>query len=83
MSGTNWTPELDDLLKRYWAAKLQCYQVAEKLGVSTKAVQGRANRLGMYFERSKTRRQRPVEVNGHKPFDERSAELLRAAGVRI
>jgi hypothetical protein len=78
-----WTPELDAMLKRYWAEKLQCYQVAEIFNVSPKAVQGRANRLGIFFERSKTRRQRPVQANGHKPFDERSAELLRAAGVRI
>lgn len=82
MSG-HWTPEMDAALKQWWLDQLQSYEIAERLGVSQKSVQGRAQRLGMRFARLKTRRKRPFVPGNHRPADERSAELLRAAGVRI
>jgi hypothetical protein len=78
-----WTPERDNILRKRWAEKKQSWEIADELGVSQKSVQGRAQRLGMRFERLKTRRKRPLFTGGHRPFTPRCAELLREAGVKI
>lgn len=78
-----WTAERDEQLRDFYHAHMPSWEIAEKLGVSQKSVQGRAQRLGMRFERSNIRHRRVLFSNGHKPADERSAELLRNAGVRI
>lgn len=78
-----WTAEKDEALRQYYHDHLPSWEIAEKLGVSQKSVQGRAQRLGMRFERSNIRHRRVLFSDGHRPFTPRCAELLREAGVKI
>lgn len=79
-----WTAEKDALLKSYWRKGLPAYEIAELIGASQAAVRGRADRLGIKFERQKTRARRANKNGeGHKPFTDRCGEIMRAHGVKI
>ena len=76
-----WTPEMDERLAFLAASQLSSTQTAALMGVSKECVKKRAARIGVRFGRY------PVNLrgcgSGHRAADERSAELLRQAGVRI
>lgn len=42
-----WTPEMDDVVRAAYATRTRLALVAEELGVTRKAVIGRARRLGL------------------------------------
>jgi len=76
-----WTPEREAQLREWWAEQVHSYEIAERLGVTPKAVRGKANRLGLRFEKMAYVRRKPLPPRGsHRPADDRSAELLREAG---
>lgn len=79
----DWTDELDAQLKQLWERKLHSKEIAERMGISVFAVRGRAQRLGFKFRRPPTYGGFGSKNGSHVAADERSAELLRAAGVRI
>lgn len=78
-----WTDELDETLRNYWQQKMKSSEVAERMGISVFAVRGRAAILGIKFRRPPSYGGFGSKNGSHVAADERSAELLRAAGVRI
>lgn len=70
-----WTQELDDLLLDKWP-KLGPTKLARELGMSRESVRGRMRRLKEYGLP-------PPGDCCHVAVDDRSAELLRAAGWNI
>lgn len=82
MRPSRWTPEMDERLTELARMRLTTYQAAKQMGLKREQVKKRSVRIGVRFGRY-TRLQQEVGTEGHIPADERSAELLRAAGVRI
>ena len=76
-----WTKEMDEQLVPLAASQLSSTQVAVIMNMSRESIKKRAQRIGVRFLRYSVNQHKLV--NGHRPADERSAELLRQAGVRI
>ncbi len=76
-----WTPELDARLIECVGRKMTTYQAAKEMGIRRETVKKRSVVIGVRFGRY-TKLQAQID-NCHIAADERSAELLRAAGVRI
>lgn len=77
-----WSPQQDEKLIECVCKRMSSLQAAELLGVSQDSAKKRAQRLGMRFERWREPAKN-IGTEGHIPADERSGELLRAAGVKI
>lgn len=76
-----WTPELDAQLIECRDLRLTTFEAAKRMGLKRELIKKRSVKIGVRFGRY-TKLQAELE-NGHRAADERSAELLRAAGVRI
>ena len=70
---------MDDELRRLSDELLSCTEISRRMGVSKNAVFSRAKRTKVKLKS----RNKAFVQNGHRAADERSAELLRQAGVRI
>lgn len=73
-----WTPEEDEQLTHLVRSSMSSTKAAVILGKSSSALKKRCRKLGLHFSRSPN-----LSCEGHIPADQKSAELLRAAGVRI
>lgn len=80
-----WTAERCMILRECRDEGMHADDIAAKLGTTSSAVRSRAARMGIAFVKQKTRRKARANPRreGHKAADEKSAELLRAAGVDI
>lgn len=72
---------MDEQLRCLAASRLSSAQTAVHMGLSREQVKKRAVRIGVRFGRYSVN-QRGAN-GGHRAADERSAELLRQAGVRL
>jgi len=72
---------MDEEMRTLAALRLSSTQAAEVMGLSAISVKKRAQRIGLRFGRYTVNQLRSEK--GHRAADERSAELLRQAGVRI
>lgn len=72
---------MDEQIRLSAALRLSSRETAERLGMPHERVKKRAARIGVRFGRY-TAAQKNAP-GGHRAADERSAELLRQAGVRI
>jgi hypothetical protein len=82
----DWTQENTNLLRKCWKRGMRPWEIAELLNTTPSAVRGRAERLGIRFDKATKRRRLAVlnrNAEGHRPFTPRCAELLREAGVKI
>lgn len=77
-----WSPQQDEKLIECIWKRMSSAQTAAIIGVSKDSAKKRAKRLGVKFERWREPAKN-IGTEGHIPADERSGELLRAAGVKI
>ena len=77
-----WTPEMDARLIDLIGQRKTTYQAAKELGLKRETVKKRSVKIGVRFGRW-TKLTRDISTDGHKAADERSAELMRAAGIKI
>lgn len=78
---TTFKPEMDALIREAIQQRKSSTEVAEEFGVHPKTVRRWSHQIGCRFERY-AKHTRSQDRN-HIAADERSAELLRKAGVRI
>jgi hypothetical protein len=78
MTKSKWTPELDAKLIELIKQAVSSEKASRQLGISAKSVKRRSTQLGLRFVRNPA-----LTSAGHIPADQKSAELLRAAGVPI
>lgn len=71
---------MDEEMRTLAALRLSSTQAAEVMGLTGEQVKKRAARIGVRFMRYSINQRNGGE---HRAADERSAELLRQAGVRI
>lgn len=77
-----WTAEQDAKLIQCIKQRMSSTEAATEMGITSEAARKRSVRLGVRFKRWREGVNR-MKSDGHIPFDERSGELLRAAGVDI
>jgi hypothetical protein len=81
---TTWSREDDYVLKTLAREGRHVGQIAEAMGMTASSIRGRAKRLGLHLApMPRAPNQRPGRTDGHRAADERSAEILRAAGCKI
>jgi hypothetical protein len=76
-----WTEEMDAALRVGWRT-MPAYDLARHIGVSESALSNRAKRLDLGPSGRDRRDWRPPECS-HAAADERSAEILRRAGMQV
>ena len=79
MKRFRWTQERDQELLQWIHCGVSSSRAAKEMGISQSSAKKRSLRMGVHFKRRYT----DLSSEGHRAVDERSAELLRAAGVRI
>jgi biotin operon repressor len=76
-----WTEAMDAQLIELRRQRLNSVQIAEKMGLSKSQVKNRARRIGLTFNGCGPSLR--GDTDGHRAADEKSAQLLREAGVWI